>query len=198
MKFLGLWLVCAVHVACTTTVPAGSGAESPANSVRVGVGGNSLDESYWGKVDQQLVIAFEYVREAPGAPLGFEAGFQTAATTDHDSASGVGEFDTTSSVFELYGGLHKTFRSDSVVQPFVGAGVTFVETGLEVAFDTYTLDDDDTSFGFYVHGGVQARVTTNLVIGLDVRVVRGTTVTLFDESGDADYEQALLIVGLAF
>jgi opacity protein-like surface antigen len=198
MKLMGVLFVCASHVACATTAPAGPGAETPANSVRVGVGAHGLDESYWSQVDQQLVIAFEYVRETPDAPLGFEAGFQTAAATDHVSASGTDGIDTTSTEFELYGGLHKTFRRDSVVQPFVGAGVTYVEAGLEVASDTYTLDDNDTSIGYYVHGGLQARIANHLVIGLDLRIVRGTAVTLFDQSGDADYEQALLIVALGF
>jgi opacity protein-like surface antigen len=167
--------------------------------MRFMIGGRSLHDSDWDPIDDQVAFGFEFVREPLDAPLGYELGTQVGTSTESVHVTGTGNSaDVTSLVSEIYGGLHKTFLRDAAVQPFVGGGLTLVYASLDSHFHSFDTSDDDTTVGLYVHGGFETRIANNLVLGIDLRGVFGTDINLFGNSGDADYGQAAVFLGVGF
>jgi hypothetical protein len=201
---------CALLTACATTsmqdataapqdaAPVPQKAERSANTMRLYIGGRGLDQSEWTPVEDQVSSAFEFVREPADSLLGFEIGTQFGISGERIQVAGSGDADVVSTISELYGGVHRTFFRDSSTQPYIGGGVTLLYARFATDFGNVTTSDEDTSAGLYLHGGVQTHLGTNFIIGLDLRTVFGTDITLFGSSGDADYGQLAFFIGVGF
>lgn len=167
------------------------------HSIHVLLGKAMLDKDDWEPVDEPLVLGLGYAREGARDPLGFELGLQIGA--DEETADlGFGPMDFTSSFVELAGGVRKTWLRDRVVQPYVGGGLSLINVSAEAEQGGVSVDDDDSTVGIYLHGGVMFAPGEHFEIGLDVRIVRGTDVSLFGASGDVDSEQIALVFGWNF
>ena len=59
-------------------------------------------------------------------------------------------------------------------------------------------EDDDSSIGYYLSTGLLARVAGGFTLGLDVRAIGGTEVTLFGVEGDADSILTSLLIGYSW
>ncbi len=189
--------------ACSS-VPSRSAPASPQESADTGVsslnllvGKRQLDEDEWEPVDEPGVIGLEYANEHANAALGFEVGVSIAAAEEDEFVTGLGDVEFTNRALEIYGGLRKTFFADAAVRPYLGAGVTAIGVEAEGEAGGVSVDDDDTTFGGYAHGGLEFRITDSFRLGVDVRAVFGTDVDLFDASGDTDYEQLALVAGFS-
>ena len=210
MKLVVLIVACGLLTGCATTsvqdapaapqdaAPAPQKAEPSSNSMRLYIGGRSLDESQWSPVEDQISSAFEFVREPADSLIGFEIGTQFGISGERIQLGGPGYADVVSTVSELYGGAHKTFFRDSTTQPYIGGGLTLMYARFATDFGNVTTSDNDSSAGLYLHGGVQSHIATNFIVGLDLRAVFGTDITLFGSSGDADYGQIAFFIGVGF
>jgi hypothetical protein len=49
-----------------------------------------------------------------------------------------------------------------------------------------------------MHGGVDFDVSPSFMIGLDLRFLGGSDITLFGENGSADYGQLAFLIGVRF
>ncbi len=167
------------------------------SSLNVLLGRRQLDEDDWAPIDEPGVLGLEYANERAGSAVGFEIGFSLAAAEEDEFVSGIGNVEFTNSFFEIYGGMRKTFFVDAGVRPYIGAGLAVISAALEAESGGASVDDDETTFGGYAHGGVEFRITDNFRLGLDLRAVFGTDLELFDVSGDADYTQLALVAGFS-
>jgi opacity protein-like surface antigen len=84
------------------------------------------------------------------------------------------------------------------VHPYVSGGASFLSSEIEVSNGFATVSDDDSSFGFYVGGGLNFDVTESFFIGAGLRKSFAHEVTLGGVEGDADFTQVFLRIGAAF
>jgi hypothetical protein len=163
-------------------------AASPEHQFTVYLGQRSLDEDDWSPVEDQGALQLEYASESPDAAVGWEVGL--GGSSDDDTFGG---FDVTGSTAELYGGVRKTFGSGTV-RPYVGGGLSFINAEVEVG----SASEDDSSVAMYLHGGVQFLLGDSFALGLDLRALLGSDITIAGVDGDADYGQAALTLGWRF
>ena len=135
------------------------------------------------------MLGAEFVRQEPDSWLGYE--FGTRLGIDTADVEGI---DLTLVTFEIYGGYHHTFLTDSAFQPYVGAGAALVSATADATDGFVSVNDDDFTFGFYARAGV-AWDLDGWVLGLDGRYLGGTDVDLFGGSFDVDMTQVSLFVG---
>ncbi len=159
------------------------------NRISLYAGKRDLDKDEYDPVDRQNMIGLEYVREEPGSPIGFEVGTMGSEKKAHESG-----FDVKGRTGEIYAGLHKGFGLD-VVRGYVGAGVSYIQSKVDVEG---IGNADDTSLAGYIHGGVTADLGTSAYIGVDLRFLFGSSMTIAGASTDANYGQLALVLGVAF
>jgi len=170
------------------SVPAWAGGN--ANFV---LGWRGLDEDYWSPVEDQAVVGVTVDFGKEGWPVFLEAGLQGSA--GDDNVLDIGDVSVTGSVGELSFGVNKTWQPAGNIRPFIGGGLASVTATYEVDTFLGDVDDDDTSLGVYLHGGVFWRLGKRFNIGVDGRILAGTDITLFGADGDADYAQLGLVLG---
>jgi hypothetical protein len=183
----GLTLILA---SCSAVAPAEQvGSSARDNRISLYLGQRNLDEDDYSPVDEQPTFGVEFAHESAGSPVGFEVGIM--GSKDDGSDSG---FDLEASTRELYAGVKKTFGSD-VVRPYVGGGLSFINSKVEVSG---VGDDDDSSLAAYLHGGVGFQVSDAIVLGVDLRFLFGSDITLAGFDTDADYAQLAVFFGFGF
>lgn len=160
-----------------------------ANRISLYVGQRDLDHHDYDPVDDQGTVGLEYAHERPGSVVGFEVGAMGSRDDEHESG-----LDFKGRTGEVYAGLRKSFGSD-VVRGYFGAGVSYIQSKVEVEG---IGDDDDTSLAGYVHGGITADVSSSMYLGLDLRFLFASDMTIAGVETDADYGQLALVLGFAF
>jgi hypothetical protein len=157
-------------------------ASSPRSSkIWLYLGGRSLSSDYE-PVEDHGVIAVEYSYEPVGSLVGFEAGFM---------GSYAEELIFNSSTAEFYAGVKKTFRREDTFQPHVGLGLSAINARVEAL----SAGEDDTGFGGYAHGGGTWMLGQSFHLGVDLRGLFGTDLTIAGFDTDADYFQVALVLG---
>ena len=168
-------------------------------AVDILVGQRSLDEDYWTPIDEQVAFGFQAAFQSQDSVVGFETGVLFSRESDSEMVQG---FDVTldAALIEIYGGVHKSFGAkDSLLRPYLGAGLTALIVAIEGDVEGEFSDtDDDASLGFYVHGGLPFQIAESFRIGIDARLVAGSDLSLFGAEGDADYTQLSAFLGFAF
>lgn len=150
------------------------------------LGQRNLDENDYDPVDQQAAAALEFA-QGPEGMLGFELGL--AKSRDEETFMGA---DVKARTSEVYGGIRRVFGFDTV-RTVLGGGVAAINSEFKVSGFG---EDDDTSFGLYAHGGVQVLLNPKLFLGLDLRVLVGTDMTIAGVDTDADYGQIAVVLGV--
>ena len=173
----------------TGPVPLQAARVAQEGEIRFLLGGGTLDKETWEPTDKPVVLGAEFVRQEPDSWLGYE--FGTRLGIDTADVEGI---DLTLVTFEIYGGYHHTFLTDSAFQPYVGAGAALVSATADATDGFVSVNDDDFTFGFYARAGV-AWDLDGWVLGLDGRYLGGTDVDLFGGSFDVDMMQVSLFVG---
>ncbi len=146
--------------------------------------------SDWEPVDGQFSIGLEFDSYRPADWVGVEAGFFYAKD---DSQGAFGQST------EISLGARKTFSvGESGIHPYVGAGAAYVWStfGINNGGGTFIGASDD-SFAFYAHGGAYYTIA-RVNVGLDVRALLGSSLSIGGFSTDADYVQYGLTVGYGF
>lgn len=195
MKLCALLLLPLVLESCAATSqgPAASGpvptSSAPERKIALYLGGRKLDKDQWDPTEEQGVFGVEFSEEPRSERIGFELGLM--ASRDEATLFGTG---VTGSASELYGGIRKTFGQETV-HPYLGAGLAFIQGKIEV---DGAGSDDDNSLAGYAHAGVDVDLGNSFVLGLDVRALFGSDITLAGVDGDVDYTQVALRLGWRF
>jgi hypothetical protein len=145
---------------------------------------NFGDKDFWIPNEKQGAFAVEFAQDS-GDSIGWEVGL--AGSTDESGP-------WTGSTAEVYGGLRKSFGEDNV-RPYIGGGLSLINAEWELGGVSV---GDDTSLAAYLHGGVQFLVSPTFFLGLDVRTLFGSDVTIAGFDGDADYTQMAVTFGWRF
>jgi len=189
---LGLGFALTLFCSCTA-LPSGV-SQAPQSSpggerLALYLGQRNLDEDDYDPVDEQPTFGIEYSSEAPDSTIGWEVGLM--GSKDEDTVAG---FDLSGSTGELYGGIRKSF-GEGTVRPYIGAGLSAINSELEVAG---LGSEDDSSLAGYAHGGLMFDVSQSFFLGIDVRVLFGSDVSYGTFETDVDYGQLALVLGWRF
>jgi opacity protein-like surface antigen len=161
-------------------------------SIEILYGFRALDEDDWEPVDQQTAIGLMFAMQGEDAIIGFETGLMLSFDEDE-----IGAADVDATLGEIYVGAHRTFGTSAwFARPYVGAGVSLIRAALEIDAPGNDVDDDDSSVGFYAHGGVAFRLGDSLSLGVDGRFLGGTDLELFGGDTDVDYLQLGVFLGI--
>lgn len=152
--------------------------------------------------DELYAFGVDFAQAVEPGTLGFEFGFHFAGDEDDRvnlPASGTfpgGIFDVERDMAEVSAGVRAEFSSSNV-RPYIGGGGTLINMSERRSQGFSEGEDDDTTLGVYLHGGVQVDVNEVFFLGLDFRRVFGSQVDLFDETFDTDYSQLSVVLGLS-
>jgi opacity protein-like surface antigen len=189
ISFLLLASCAAAPAAVRPATAEGAPSESKPNRIALYLGQRSFDEDDYAPVEDQFTFGLEFAQEYRDSPVGWEIGLMGSA-----DESSVGGFDVEGSTGEIYGGVRKSFGSERI-RPYVGAGVSFINSDFEVVG---VGSDDDSSVGAYAHGGVAFEITPSFLLGLDLRGLFGTDIEIAGFQTDADYLQFAIFAGFGF
>jgi hypothetical protein len=154
------------------------------------VGQRSLESDGWEPNEDQFTIGLEFDSYRVSDWFGLDAGFHYA---DDDSGGGFGQ--TT----EVFLGARKTFAIGKTgLHPYAGAGLAHIWTVNGVASGPTILADTDSSFGFYLRGGLYYSIANIVNVGADLRALLGTDISDSFGTDSADYFQFALTVGYSF
>ena len=157
----------------------------PKSAVNAFGGIRSVENSDFDDVDDPVVYGAELLIGLTNQGLGIEGGYARAEKEE----SG---FDLETD--ELYVGLRNTWNTDSTVQPYVGAGATWMDAN---ASESGGFDDDDSSAAAYARAGVGFQFQ-QFQIGVDARAMIGSDFEIDDEDTDLDYFQLLAFIGFSW
>lgn len=165
-------------------------------SIQFLIGARALDEDYWAPVDEHGVLGVEFAWMASEI-LGFELGFSVSG--QEEDISILNQIVTARGVTgEIYLGPRlEAPLGDIPLRLYFGAGPSVITGDFEVEGSGALVSDSDSSFGLYAHGGALFELGP-ILLGLDLRILRGTEVTLFGFESDLDYEQAAFVFGVRF
>ncbi len=177
-------------------------------------GGRILVEDTWRPVQEQgvggLGIAFGRERW----PVDIEVALQYSTSVEQRLRPlPVGHLTHDSEIYELDLGILKSWRPGRT-RSFIGGGLAVLSIQQDLADDDLPggrIENDDTSLGAFLHGGVVWRLGKAFDLGVESRLVAGTNFTLLDvdvvpdvsfevirQREDADYVQLNLVVGWGF
>lgn len=164
------------------------------------LGRRALDKDFWEPVEEHGVFGVTVDFGAEDWPINLEAGSQLSGAQEEEFdfflASDV---EVTAAIVEFNFGVNKTWKPKGGIRPYIGGGLASVGAAGEVDAGFFgDADDDDQSFGAYVHGGVFWRLGPRFNIGFDARALLGTEITLFGVEGDADYLQFGMLLGFGW
>jgi hypothetical protein len=158
------------------------------------LGIRGLDEDSWEPAENQGVFGVTVDFGPEGWPINLEA-CALGSGDEQEVTVFLTDVEVTGRVGELGFGVNKLWNRDGTLRPYVGGGLAAVNAVAEVDSVVREEDDEDDSFGLYVHGGVFWRLGPRFNLGLDGRLLGATDITLFDEERDADYAQLGLVLG---
>ena len=139
---------------------------------------------------EQIVTAVEYnARLDADAWLGYEIGMAA-------SSSEVFGGDFTG---EIYVGPRVTIRGlEGGVNPYFGAGLTWLFSYLSADESPQFTSDKENSFAGYAHVGADLDVWEHVNLGADLRVMGFADLDYYGVDGDQEYVQATVYVNVTW
>ena len=191
-------VVGAIVIALALLAPQAAWAEDMSGNVQFLVGQRYLGD-FWKPLDTPMMFGVSVDFAPESAPVHVALGASMAGDQQVISGPYFGETgDVQDGFFEISAGFVWLPVKKSVARPYLGAGIVILGAGVGANFDFWDTGTGDHSFGFYGDAGIFFKVGDTFNIGLDGRIVRGTSITLAEQDGDADYEQASLLLGFSF
>lgn len=157
------------------------------------------DEDYWDPVDEPGFYGLTVDFGGDDWPLNIAVGYHQS--NDDGNLADLpllGPIDVEGTMSEWSVGAHKVWTLKNPARPFVGGGLTRLQADARIDSTLGDTDDDDSSAGVYLEGGVFFRLAEALNLGVQGRLTEGTEITLFDSDGDADYYQLGLLLGFGW
>ena len=177
-------------------------AEDMDGNVNFLVGQRYMSDDLWKPLDRPTVFGVEADFAPSSSPvrvaLGWQAAGESGSATVADPFLGeTGSVD--SSFFEFSAGFLWHPVKKAIARPYLGAGAVLMLAANDTFWDVFDdQGDSDQSFGFYGNAGIFFKVGDTFNIGLDGRIVRGTSVTLGGREFNADYEQVSMLFGFSW
>ena len=144
------------------------------------LGLKALNSSDWPDLDKHFAMGvfFDIKRDSWPVSIALDI-LDTGAKHDHDGMEDLGH--TT----ELHLGFRKIFIDQHKnIQPYLGAGVSFMSAELELEVNNITEKQDDRDTGAWLGAGMYYEINPKFTLGLDVRYSYGEVV-LFDKERNA-------------
>jgi hypothetical protein len=168
------------------------------------LGSRALDEDKWGPIEDHTIYGISIDARRATWPVSVVLGFSTSSEDGNESLvvddiriEGWAE----STIWEASIGVAKIWDTSGQMRPFVGGGISAVRTDLEAVLESpdidgsARIDEDDTSLGLYVEGGIVWQFKADFNLGFSGRILIGTELELVDEETDVDYGQFAVILG---
>lgn len=167
--------------------------QRPKSAINVLGGLRTTNNNDFDEAGDPIVWGGELVLGLNRRGLSIEGGYMRAEDDDDVtifSSSGDGEVVTN----EIYVGLRNTWNTDQPLQPYIGAGVSWVDTTVDV---DGSFSDDDDSIAGYAHAGL-AYQFQSFQIGVDGRVLFASDLEFQGEESDIDYRQIAAFIGFSW
>lgn len=179
-------------------VASGASAEDMSGNVQFLVGQRYMSD-YWKPLDRPTMfgVIVDFAPESSPVRVALGGQFALASKSVTDPVFGK-TGDVNAGMFEFSAGFLWLPVRKGVVRPYLGAGAVLITAGIGNDWADWGSGDTDTSFGFYGNAGLYFKVGDTFNIGLDGRIVRGTSIQLGPDEGDANYEQVSLLLGFSF
>jgi hypothetical protein len=199
-------LVVAVSLLAAGRVVAEDAAPAEETPHQDGMAGNTqffIGQTYlhdsWKPLDEPPSFGFEADFAPVKSPVHVALGFNIAFEDKHVTLPYFGKTGHVGVGFlEFSAGFLWHPVKKSVVRPYLGGGIVRMFAGVGSGSDFWSGGDSDQTFGFYGNAGVFFKVGDVFNIGLDGRMVRGTSVTLAGVDTDVNYGQASLLLGFSW
>jgi hypothetical protein len=165
--------------------------ENTRGNVNVLGGMRWFDDSSFDSVDSQPTFGVDGAVYLGEGGFAVEGGWLRSEDDDTDTITST-KFEVT--VDEYFGGLRYTLLKDELIEPYIGAGATWID----VAADAGGSSADDDAIALYARVGAAVNLGA-LRLGLDGRGVFFSDLDFpGGGSGDADYLQLMAFAGLRF
>lgn len=181
-------------LAVLVSLPFFAACAAPANTrshLSLLAGLRSYDNTDLDKVDKQATAGLEGVAYLGDSGIAIETGWLHA---DDESTDSTGLQPQGLETHELYGGARYTFLKDKLIEPYVGGGVTWLDTTVDLVGGGTA---DDNAFAGYLHAGVAVNLAA-FRVGIDLRGVWGSDLSFPGGDADVDYYQAMGFAGIRF
>ena len=161
--------------------------------------GQTYLHDVWKPLDEPASFGLEVDFAPAKSPVHVALGFNVAGDSQRVSTTYFGETGKVGAGFvEFSAGFLWHPVKKAVVRPYLGGGILRTFAGIGSGSDFWSGGDSDQSFGFYGNAGVFFKVGDTFNIGLDGRIVRGTSLTIAGQDVDIDYGQASLLLGFSW
>ncbi len=162
------------------------------------IGAKSMDEDDWEPVEDQVEIGVMFDFQQDSWPVAIAVDIMSSSADDGSwyrfADNNLYYLDMNVSTMEICGGVRKIWDNTSNMTPFLGGGISAIYVDVESTVDGTRLDDDDSTFGLWVDGGVYWKIGERCNIGFDLRL-SGGEVTLYGEDIEAGGSHLGFLVG---
>jgi len=191
--------VCAaVVLAALVAAPTVARADGMEGNVEFTIGERYL-EDFWKPLDRQSSFGVQVDFAPSKSPVHVALGLHVAGEQQTVNTPFFGDTGkVTAGFLEFSAGFVWLPVRKAVVRPYVGAGVLKMYSGAGSSWSDFSSSDGDDSFGFYGSLGMFFKVGEHFNIGLDGRIVRGTSLTIKGVEGNGDYTQAAMLIGFSW
>ncbi len=189
--------VAAIGLVCMLATTAVS-AEPMAGNTQFIVGQRYLDD-FWKPLDRPVVWGFgvDFAPEKSPVHVAFSMFFSGDRKTV--STPFLGDTGHVENGFlEMSAGGVWLPVKHGIVRPYLGGGVAQVFAWTGSSYNLFDNSDGDHSFGLYADAGVFFKVGDVFQIGVDGRLLEGTSISIAGFDGNANYGQIGVMFGFSW
>jgi len=193
---IALWLA-----SPSATLAQQGGSPGPGNNGMLLLGLRGLDPDFWSPVHDHAAASVEY--DFPSQITGVNYLVGMSVSWDRRSQVEVIQnrpitLDFEGRVSELILGLRKYFVVTDAFQFYANAGASLFSVEAKAGSQwTGEVSASDAGGGLFLGGGSLVNLN-GFLMGIDVRLMGGTEVGLWDAKGKADYIQTAFFMGMRF
>ena len=164
------------------------------SSLGILIGARARDSDDWGVLDNQASVGAEFAFLPKYFPVGVEVGLLYAWTSESVAGS-----DVESTTTELYFGPRFEWSiPEGTLKFYVGGGASLIRSDVDQIIGSAKQSFDDTTFGGYLHGGLELMLGETFGIGFDLRGVYSGDASFNGIDANPTYYQGAVRFGLHF
>ncbi len=163
------------------------------------LGFKAMEKNDWDPVNAQaeggIMLDFKAEDWPVSIALDFLGSYSKEAGAFFVPGNGLVVADWEGATSEFNGGIRKYWGEDSMMRPYIGGGLAFIDARLEAKTGRFDyVRDSDYGVGLWFNGGIVWTLTKHFNLGFDVRL-SGADVTVFDEKRKAGGFHSALLLG---